>query len=529
MNVKSSPQRRLIILGLDGATFNLIDPLIDAGVLSVFERLKKEGIYGNMESTIPPISSPAWSSFQTGKNPDKHGICSFVKIQSDYSVRINNGSNIKGITFYEHLVNANKNCLIVNLPYTYPPRIKGDLVTSWLTPKEVINDFFYPKTLPEKFPSLKYYKAYPEEGTDIKWLQNCIEVFMRRFDVLEEAIQHHYNFIFFLFSMPDWIQHKVFDEIITSQTKRGRMGLEAFKLLNNRLSNLFESIENDNVIILSDHGFKSYKQQFAINKWLMDEDFLEISNKGELIDLFIRPSGKVFDISFFAKYVKKVPSMMHLVRPIYNWVKKISPVEFQVQPKVDMGSTKAFSPLSEETTIFINDNRFEKPTIHSLEEKQQVKHEIIKKLSKFDFLEVYDKDKIFEGPHIDMFPDIIIYSEEVAITKTFFCNKINSSITSQIQSHDKHGILLAKGPDIKEGQYLNGCRLIDLAPTILHMNDLPVPLDMDGKVLKKIFKENSSCLRRKIKYIKPDNIDLTFKCEKNTKNIEKRLRDLGYI
>ncbi|MGV9141462.1 MAG: hypothetical protein ACOC1X_00830 [Promethearchaeota archaeon] len=63
-----------------------------------------------------------------------------------------------------------------------------------------------------------------------------------------------------------------------------------------------------------------------------------------------------------------------------------------------------------------------------------------------------------------------------------------------------NGILIAYGPDINQGTYVRGAKLIDIAPTILHMFGLSIPSDMDGRVLKEIFRKDSEPSKREIRF-----------------------------
>src|SRR5437764_15289379 len=74
--------KRLLVIGLDGASFNVLDPLIDKGYLPNLARLIADGVRAPLETTFPPITAVAWSSFMTGKNPGKHGIFEFVRRDS---------------------------------------------------------------------------------------------------------------------------------------------------------------------------------------------------------------------------------------------------------------------------------------------------------------------------------------------------------------------------------------------------------------------------------------------------------------
>ena len=70
----------VLIVGLDGATFDLMLPWIEQGALAATSgRVLRSGARSRLESTIPPITPCAWSSFMTGKNPGKHGLFDFIE------------------------------------------------------------------------------------------------------------------------------------------------------------------------------------------------------------------------------------------------------------------------------------------------------------------------------------------------------------------------------------------------------------------------------------------------------------------
>src|SRR5262249_16482210 len=73
------PFRRVLIIGLDGATFDVLDPMIDRGLMPNLKRLVAEGSAGPLESTKPPIPPAAWTTFMTGKGPGRHGIVDFLR------------------------------------------------------------------------------------------------------------------------------------------------------------------------------------------------------------------------------------------------------------------------------------------------------------------------------------------------------------------------------------------------------------------------------------------------------------------
>jgi len=71
-------KKKMVVIGIDGATFDVIDPMVERGELPNLATLMKEGCRGELESTFPPITHTAWSTFSTGKNPGKHGVFDFI-------------------------------------------------------------------------------------------------------------------------------------------------------------------------------------------------------------------------------------------------------------------------------------------------------------------------------------------------------------------------------------------------------------------------------------------------------------------
>src|SRR4030042_4385845 len=118
-NVKTP---KILIIGIDGASFSLIVPWVDAGKLSNFARLMENGAWGNLNSTIPPLTSPAWTSFMTGKNPGKHGLFHFISPkQGSYEFFYTNASTRNSKTIWRILSDDGRQVGVVNVPMTFPP------------------------------------------------------------------------------------------------------------------------------------------------------------------------------------------------------------------------------------------------------------------------------------------------------------------------------------------------------------------------------------------------------------------------
>src|SRR5579872_1201260 len=100
---------KVFIVSLDGATFSVLRPLAEQGYLPNLSRMMQRGLSAELESVVPPVTAPAWTSFMTGKNPSKHGIFDFTRFcDSDYSWAINNASHIRSKTLWQILSDKGK-------------------------------------------------------------------------------------------------------------------------------------------------------------------------------------------------------------------------------------------------------------------------------------------------------------------------------------------------------------------------------------------------------------------------------------
>jgi len=141
----------VLVFGLDGATWKLINPWLKKGKLPFLKQLIKNGARGVLTSTLPPLTSTAWVSFQTGVNPSTHGIFGFQKENG----RFYNSSDISQPTFWNLAGKHGKRCAIINMPLTYPLKsINGCLVSSFLTPTNA--NFAYPPELQKELLNLSY-------------------------------------------------------------------------------------------------------------------------------------------------------------------------------------------------------------------------------------------------------------------------------------------------------------------------------------------------------------------------------------
>ena len=209
---------KVIVVGLDGATFTILQPLIDEGLLPNLKYIIENGIWGELESTIPPYTATAFSSFITGKNPGKHGVFDFlVKDKNTSRKRTVSSTSIKSIKLWDIISLANKTVGIINFPISYPPeKVNGFMISGFLSPKNAEN-YSYPENLYNEIREKIGDYIIDVETPDIqnlseeeiyKLLRQLYYATLRRKQILLYLMKRYEcDFLFVLFRSPDKIQH----------------------------------------------------------------------------------------------------------------------------------------------------------------------------------------------------------------------------------------------------------------------------------------------------------------------------------
>src|SRR5258705_6167567 len=140
----------LVVVGLDGATLDLVEPWAADGSLPTLARLCGRGAWGRLRSTIPAATFPAWTSLVTGVNPGRHGVLDFTeRVAGTYRVRFVNGSRRRAAALWSRFGAAGLRSAVLTVPRTYPPEpIHGVMVSGWDSPLTTAVDgsFVHPRS-----------------------------------------------------------------------------------------------------------------------------------------------------------------------------------------------------------------------------------------------------------------------------------------------------------------------------------------------------------------------------------------------
>lgn len=494
------PEGRVLVLGLDGASLNLLKPLLERGLLPNLSRVIGEGCSTSLESTIPPVTIPAWVSMFTGKNPGKLGLFDLLR-RDGYGVRLN-GRCFRGRNPIWRILNDHGFRVgVLNLPGTYPPeKIEGFMVTGMLTPS---------KNSPSSYPpdlTSSLYRRIPGYELDVpQWAysneESLFEDLCRSTEKRGEAVEYLIELIpcdlyIIVFTEPDRLQHVLWHRMEKLE--------EYWALLDGVLGGILESFDDETIFIVSDHGFGPLKKTFYINEWLKGMGLLSIERRlkkrlltglGRVIEGLYETLGEIRLLHPLASLLKESLGVDRLWRYLYSYLSK------ERTGGIDWRGTKAFSCVHTPHfgQIYINlRGRMDRGCVNEAERLSIIDLivEGLQALVDEDGtplkVEAYRAWELYDGPHVEEAPDVIFLIEEgsfevdakIGVGKTFVDG---APWTKWTGTHTKRGLLIAKGPGIKRGYSFEGARIIDIAPTLLSLFNLPIPADMDGRVLTELF------------------------------------------
>jgi len=284
MNTKGAQNfKRTVIIGLDGVPYGLIKNLTASGVMPNTAKIVQEDIFKQMESSIPEISSVAWSSIITGVNPGEHGIFGFTEISEDsYRLSFPNFTNLKAKPFWKDRP-ENKSA-IINVPSTYPAEsLNGVLIAGFVALD--LNKAVYPSSLVEKLKKLDYRidvdstKAHQSIELFLRDLNNTLELRIAAYRYLWD--KEYWDYFMLVFTGTDRLSHFLWDAYEDVSHKYHSFFLDYLKRIDEVIGEIDERMEKrnyNNLIILSDHGFEKLNKMVYVNKHLRDHGFLKLRN-----------------------------------------------------------------------------------------------------------------------------------------------------------------------------------------------------------------------------------------------------------
>ncbi len=519
---------KLLIIGLDAATLDLINPWIAEGKLPTLARLMSAGVSGRLASVLPPITPPAWTSFMTGKNPGKHGIFDFLETEpGSYSLRYLNGSSRRARTIWRMLNDAGYTVGTMNVPFTYPPeQLDGFQISGMATPSEN-SPFIYPPELRRELEACvgkirldqRYLGFMSTNRRRRKVMQDMAkldEQWLRLSLYLME--KHPADVMMFTFVSIDTVQHHFWQYMDVSHhyhdaaaaQEFGDAVFRVYQWLDDAVARLLEKVSSDTcVLVISDHGGGPTSDRVLfLNRFLAQLGLLQYRRTN---GAYLRKIGKNLVRWSYDLLRSSLSSRQKIqLANTFPILRKQFEAAATAYTNIDWSRTRAFCSevLASPPGIWINRKGARPAGIVAEDENEPLLTFITQKLGELRdprtgegiVKRVFRRDEIFHGPYRDEAPDLTLdwwesslFSTspslpEDAIEPPVKILERTSPVTAEWGgTHRRDGLLIAYGQPFQQGIEIKGAQLIDMAPTILHLMGQPVPNDMDGRVLEELF------------------------------------------
>ncbi|MFQ6092308.1 MAG: alkaline phosphatase family protein [bacterium] len=441
---KREKKRKVVVIGIDGVPYSFLRQQMAAGVMDHFTRLVEKGSFNRMNSVIPTVSSVAWSSYMTGKNPGKHNIYGFVdRHPNPLEIFIPTSSHMKGETLWEILSRNGIKVVVMNVPVTYPPReVSGVLVSGFLATK--LEKAVYPQSLSAKLEEMGYridVDAWQAHQDKEKFLQDLHHTLERRIEMAFYLMDHQeWDFFQVHIMETDRINHFLWEqwesEDETYAPEFVRFYREIDRFLGEMESKLGDEIE---LIILSDHGFCTLKKEVFVNRWLEEKGYLTLRD-GE--------KRALADIETGSKAYSLIPGRIFV----------------NLKGREQMGSVDAGKGYEQVREELIG----ELPTMVDPDTGER----IIKA--------VYKREELYSGPCFEQAPDLVAVPEDGYDLKGNLDREKLTHKGPLVGMHTfEDAALYVRGREISAEDF----SITDLMPTILALMGVPVPEDADGSAL----------------------------------------------
>ena len=505
--------RKVFVLGLDGATFDLIGPWIDSGELPNLRRIADEGVRADLASLWPPLTPVAWPSFYMGKNPGKHGLYGYkVRQKGSYEELPVSAADRKGRTLFEHVGDQGGKVAVLSVPMTYPASpVNGVMVTCIFTPK--LDDIWqtdcaYPPEFKEEMKRvIGTFKIHPDhqyrKGNIPDLLADYRETLKQRIDLCDHVIRtKEWDLAITVLNETDHIQHQVWhvhdpkhhDHDPEEFRKHGHVIKEFWKEVDRDVGRLAAALPPDaTFMILSDHGHGPIYRWVHLNNMLAKKGLIRFK-RGPLSLL----KRAAFSLGFTPGNVYRL-----LLRLGVGGKKKGGGMEggggagklarrvFLSEDDIDWSRTRAYA-TGHMGQINVNLKGREPQGTVSKSEIPALRKEIEAALAEItdDGRPVIDRlvprEELFHGETLALASDFFVMTKDPSHQAlggaSFISNRVVEKSYGNSATHRLNGIFLMKGPGVKRGVRIDPLRIQDLASHIMWRMGLKVPADFDGTI-----------------------------------------------
>ncbi|MBI2415388.1 MAG: alkaline phosphatase family protein [Candidatus Kerfeldbacteria bacterium] len=504
-------QPKVIVIGLDGSSWELVNQLRAEQQLPALEKMINQGMSSTMYSTHPAHSAPAWTSFVTGVPPTEHGCLDFLVVHNDITdLDIIDSTKIKQETIYEAMVRHGRRPILINLPNTFPPKLKDAItITSLMTRGE---KFIFPASLKQRYPELQHYRLSPNAKLRSKdqfdaYVQDLCQLERDRIAAAKQLLLHEpWDFFFYLCSGTDWVSHVVYDQAVQHHYQPA---LEMWRLMDEFIGWVMQQLDDDTIIyVISDHGFKVYDSIFYVNRWLEEHGYLATtagtSSFQQTHTKLSREVAKVQQRQFQFNVGKRLRNVLrHSPRleqgakwSYHHIIKRFVPVNVKINLQLDLTKTQVGFPRgSMASLLYVNDQVRFRHGIVPANQRASLTQQLQQQLQAITdpggqpaIAQVYTTEQLYGNRAMAIAPDLFLQPNQHYLSGSLHSAALFENTSKNY--HDDQGMFLAYGKAIAH-QPMSDSSIMQMAPTIMHSLGLPLLPQFSATVMD-IFASTSS-------------------------------------
>jgi predicted AlkP superfamily phosphohydrolase/phosphomutase len=493
----------VVLIGIDGATFAVLDPLMRSGDMPFLREWSARGVRAVLSSTAHPLTPIAWTTLMTGRNPGNHGVFDFVRADvhaAEPTYTLGTSADVRVETLWAMASRHGRRVTCLNFPSMFPPPPIDGFVVPGFVPWRYLPRAVHPRDL---YPRLKRLPGFEPKELALDWdierkaLQGLPE------SEFEEWILFHIGremqwfsiarllmreercaLTAVLFDGTDKLQHLCYhllDPTLASQhrspwaERMRNLCLEYFRQLDRFIAALVETAgAGARVFIASDHGFHAAANRiFYANVWLEQQGYFAWK-EGTALDREARlaPEGHAGPETF-----------------------------------IDWSRTVAFALTASSNAIWIrrrNDGHghgVSDPEYPAVLQRliDGLKTVIDPDTGKKVIERVMTREEAFPGAAVNDAPDLTLVLHDRSFLSVLRSDSALKSRRLPYGTHHPDGVFMAAGPEIRRDSDLNPFPIVNITPTILHALELPLPADLDGRVTTDAF-EPSWMMSHPVRY-----------------------------
>ncbi len=532
---------KALCLGLDGATFSILDPLMARGVMPFLRDFIQRGVRAPLSSVMPPLTPPGWTSLMTGKRPGQHGVFDFFQkesLEGEY-FHFASSQDIQSATIWSLASEHGRRVTALNFPLMFPPPdVNGSVVPGGWMPWRQLRLGCHPPGLFDRLKALPTFDARElalDMALEAKAIEGCadeeyadwIALHIRReqrwFDILRYLMREEpADLIGIVFDGVDKLQHLCWRFIDPScqaaepspwEQEITALCESYFRQLDEILAEIVALAGPDTTVVMaSDHGFGPSSDVFYLNTWLEQHGYLTWA---------------------------KDTDVQHQETPLVGFGQMTRHI-FQL----DWEQTVAYAATPSSQGIHIVTRRPGSDQVMSPETYLTIRTELADALREIRHPKtgrrlasgVWTREEVFSGPQQALAPDISIMLEDGAAISILRSDTLFQHRDMPKGNHRWDGIFAAGGPGIRSGVAVDELSIVDVAPLLLYSLDLPIPVDMSGRVPHEVLEPEElerrpprsmagSVPAASAEYVP---VEAAYDAESEA-TILKRLRALGYV